>query len=385
MLLFNCQVILVAANTVAFVEDYLYWLLGELQNWIEVLGWRCDLAVLFQEIELLFGKDQKEKDRLTPSLLGVISDLTLLTEVQRQLRLLTFRECPVFTWSDEEEQVYQETSVVLIKKIHDDFLDQTRLAPLVPDLRVFDYPSDKPRTAITTAQMRSAERTLDDFWANIDELCVSKTGKSPNDIIGDWTTSRDVERTPEWATNIKKESTPESYDVHDALARLVERTERTIESPPSMTIPREKPKTRSLAADNTQDQINTTGADGTRAASAELDTTGISSSKIPVKKKAFNTFAALFGTPVADTLPGELPWHDFKKAMVHAGFGAQKLQGSAWLFASEKGNIIFHEPHPESKLPMQWARRIARRLKRNFGWTMDTFVPEGDVGGKTTL
>ncbi|KAL8854456.1 MAG: hypothetical protein Q9221_000727 [Calogaya cf. arnoldii] len=326
-------------------EDYLYWLLGEMQNWTEVLGWRCDLALLFQEIELLFAKDQKQKNRLTPSLFGVISDLALLTEVQRQLRLSLFRECPVFTWSDEEEHVYQETSAVLIKKIHDDFLDQTIFAPLVPDLRVFDYPSDKPRTPTTTAQIRSAERALDDFWANIDELCASKTGKSFNDIIGDWITSRDVERTPEWATNIKKESTPESYDVHHAMATLVERTETS------------------------------TGP----------DTTENGAPKIPVKKKAFNTFAALFGKPVADKLPGELPWSDFKRAMVNVGFGAEKLQGSAWLFASEKGNIIFHEPHPESKLPMHWARRIARRLNRNFGWTMDTFALEGDVGGRNTL
>lgn len=71
--------------------------------------------------------------------------------------------------------------------------------------------------------------------------------------------------------------------------------------------------------------------------------------------------------------------------MVDAGFGARKLQRSAWLFASEQGKIIFHESHPESKLPMQWARRIARRLNRDFGWTMDTFVLDGGVSDGTAL
>ena len=64
--------------------------------------------------------------------------------------------------------------------------------------------------------------------------------------------------------------------------------------------------------------------------------------------------------------------------MTHIGFAAQKLPGSSWVFELEKDGeskkIMFHEPHPDSKIPSQWARRIARRLNRHFGWTAETFV-----------
>ena len=35
---------------------------------------------------------------------------------------------------------------------------------------------------------------------------------------------------------------------------------------------------------------------------------------------------------------------------------------------------MFHEPHPENDLTTHLARRFARRLKGNFGWTAESFV-----------
>ena len=89
-------------------------------------------------------------------------------------------------------------------------------------------------------------------------------------------------------------------------------------------------------------------------------------STITVSKKAQRAFAALFRVPSAYALPGELPRTDFVHGMSSIGFMLQKIQGPAWLFApinrALNRSIMFYEPHPESKIPSQWARRITRRL-----------------------
>lgn len=119
---------------------------------------------------------------------------------------------------------------------------------------------------------------------------------------------------------------------------------------------RHKTKTRVPSANHMETDTPDVGAETT------ISTANAAIPRLVVKK-AFNTFAALFGKTVAETLTGKLPWN--------YRIGAEKLQGSAWLFKpAEKSafsSITFHEPHPDSKLPMQWARRIARRLNRNFG------------------
>ncbi|KAI8150983.1 hypothetical protein KHU50_012545 [Colletotrichum sp. SAR 10_65] len=62
------------------------------------------------------------------------------------------------------------------------------------------------------------------------------------------------------------------------------------------------------------------------------------------------------------------------------GVAAEKLYGSAWQFRwtdGDQSRIQFHEPHPYSKIPFVVARRIGRRLNRNYGWTGDIFVLKG--------
>ncbi|KAL8994599.1 MAG: hypothetical protein Q9169_005478 [Polycauliona sp. 2 TL-2023] len=353
-------------------DDLLFWLLLESLDSKIGGGCGCDLAIVFQEIELLITKDQKQKDRLTPTLLWMISDLALVAEILRQIQMSTFRERLMFNYSDEEKVIWEQTSLVKVNKLGMSFIKQADFAPLIPDLRVFDYPWDKPRTATSTAQLRTAEQALDAFWAGVDELCVSKIGSSFQDIAGDQITPSNIQRTLPWIPVIQEETFPDTFGVRHSLLALVESTKRTIEATQTLS-PREKTKTR---APPPKIPLSETSPETATPDHEPDDTISITTPRIKIKKKAFNTFAALFGKPVADTLPGEIPWSDFKRAMVNVGFGAEKLQGSAWLFASSSGNIIFHEPHPESKMPMQWARRIARRLSRNFGWTMETFVLE---------
>ena len=99
---------------------------------------------------------------------------------------------------------------------------------------------------------------------------------------------------------------------------------------------------------------------------------------VHVNKKAFDVFTTLFHKPTKEKLPGEVPWSDFLSAMANVRFSVKKLDGSAWLFKPQDDiydqSIIFHEPHPSSKIPFRLARRYGRRLFRAYGWSGESFV-----------
>ena len=80
-----------------------------------------------------------------------------------------------------------------------------------------------------------------------------------------------------------------------------------------------------------------------------------------------------------DKPPGEIPWSEFLSAMASVRFSIKKLDGSAWVFTPHiesdvfQQSIIFHEPHPSSKIPLRIARRFGRRLERTYGWSGGSF------------
>ncbi|KAL8850842.1 MAG: hypothetical protein Q9221_004256 [Calogaya cf. arnoldii] len=361
-------------------DEHLFWLFKKLgmerQGEEQIYG----LPNLLQELENLIAHDQKQKTRLSWNLIRLVSEVAVIAELQRQMVMSTCNGSAILALPEEEISAWILTLMPSLRQIREVLNQRTGLASLVMDLRKFDHPSHKHCTASSTAKLRSAENALDNLWEKLTQLSVRKTGKTLKALEGNRVNYRDLRRTPAWTepkpfTEFNSQVS-EDLDVALALATLEQRTECTIDqSQPSAA--RQKMKTRNSAAfhipaDTPEADRDTIG--GT------TDAEYTENSKLIVKKKAFNTFAALFGKPIADTLPDELPWNDFKKAMVSIGFGTEKLQGSAWLFKSTEksafSSIIFHEPHPDSKLPMQWARRIARRLNRNFGWTADTFVTE---------
>lgn len=102
---------------------------------------------------------------------------------------------------------------------------------------------------------------------------------------------------------------------------------------------------------------------------------------ITVDKRSHKVFKTLLRPTPADLgeIPKAVKWDDFKRAMVRAGFSAQKLRGSAWQFmpASDQAvtrGIQFHEPHPDNEIPYAIAKRFGRRLERVYGWSANTFT-----------
>ena len=377
-----------AIESVAFrrrpqTHDHLWWLLNNILDFAIDEEQYFDLPELLEEVGYVIIKDPSQNARLTSRLTRVISHLSVVAEIQRQLSLSTCngKHCHDQSvdnfpkWADENLTWREE-----LRQATESNDSDLGLARLVMDLKIYDHPSDRKRTAATTAKMRSAEAALDFFWEEVDRAILSKSGKTLKDLERGLLPQRDMERTPVWQEPARKTAPGTDYqpkavlDTTYALALLEERSESTIDrSQP--TPARIKVKSRGTAATT----VETTEAPTPDTKEDEYLSRVPLSPKIPVRKKALSTFSVLFGKPINGNTPsGEIPWMDFRKAMANIGFSAEKLQGSAWLFKkpedSGSRSIIFHEPHPESKLCVKWVRRMAGRLQRRFGWTAESFV-----------
>jgi hypothetical protein len=189
-----------------------------------------------------------------------------------------------------------------------------------------------------------------------------------HDILSGILTLRTLERTPEWvepAVHIIPEKSSSAAALADSFSTLSleDRIPKTDKAAPIKV----KIKTRGSAA---PDEM---APEDAPPVPVSLRAT------ITVSRRAYKVFSVLFHNPMHDLPPGEIPWSEFLYALSSIGFAVQKQNGSAWLFTpsgTAQCSIIFHEPHPSSKIPIHIARRHGRRLRRAYDWTTETFVVE---------
>ncbi|KAL8893942.1 MAG: hypothetical protein Q9192_004766, partial [Flavoplaca navasiana] len=266
--------------------------------------------------------------------MNLVSGAAGAVEVRRQIHSSMCKEYSICPLSDEELASRDKTNTAPLKEIYNFFNKDMRFDSLVTNLDVFEYPSDKRPTATSTATMRRAEKALDAFWKRVNEEFTRKTGRPIEVVAIDRSHYQDLKRTPPWVPKeeVQRDATfKENLDYKHMLATLVERTEKTLEQSRQITT-REKTKTHRPKMDQSQHGNRKSTIPTIETPDPNLaDTTSFEAPPLTVKRRVYNTFAALFGKPVADTLPGELPWKHFKKAMANAGFAVEKQQGSAWL------------------------------------------------------
>lgn len=354
-------------------RDYFLWLLEHLGNpeEMEKLGPK----VFLDELDRVIRSDSAtagvpQKARVSAWVSNALSDLALVAEIEDQIYHHQPNIGVLHTVSAERtKKNFNEDTAEL-------FIFQDELKELEPKLTAaglplgkFDYPSEKRRTALTTDKLRQAESNLDAFWNIVDEHYIRKTGESIHQILSKALTPRTLERTPEWIEPPMPLIKPTSPVAENTGFTTLDLSQPTQVLEKDIMIPiKIKLKTRSPATESPV-TVDDVGND---------DTSPIAMSTIPVSKRAYKTFSALFYNPARDVLPGEIPWTEFLHALSFAGFSIEKQNGSAWLFVppslAGRHPIIFHEPHPSSKIPVHVARRHGRRLTRAYGWTHETFV-----------
>ncbi len=233
----------------------------------------------------------------------------------------------------------------------------------------FEYPVDKRRTHDTVKKMIAAEAALDNFWNLANSKFRRQFRTTPTLLVRHIIGDQPLYRTSPWvepsksASKSSVESEAFSVQPHDAAKQITGSFNKL-----GITS-KAKIKTRGVT------DAAAVGNEVTMHAAVEHEPAA--PLKISVDRRALKVFRTLFHSPDNPNQPGEVSWKNFVHAMISAGFGAEKLQGSAWHFTPTatdvERSIQFHEPHPNDKLPFTWARRYGRRLTRAFGWSLETF------------
>ncbi|TGO47739.1 hypothetical protein BCON_0265g00120 [Botryotinia convoluta] len=230
------------------------------------------------------------------------------------------------------------------------------------------------RTKKITEAMQIAEGKLDYFWTKLDYEYRRNSRTTLHQTVDHiFTNIRTVERTPDWVAPTRPARVfPKSFQA-PTIPQF-----STNEPISNFVAPQEKikPKTRGVP---------------TPSASLVEDTSEVPPSEpkeriYKLKARALKVFKVLFFQPSERNLPGDLPWTEFKYAMVAMGFTVHKFDGSACQFTppstdeyERKHGIQFHEPHSPgstAKISFHVARGMGRRLKNAYGWHGGMFVSE---------
>ncbi|KAJ0354076.1 hypothetical protein COL154_000082 [Colletotrichum chrysophilum] len=343
----------------------LFWIIDTLFD--EKQLFLTGLPTLLDELERVTRKDRAASQMISGWVAAQIADLSVLSECERQLDLFQ-------PWAASFESDIAENQTEIDRDFHELV---RRLVPIndlkiglatarmgIPDGDKFKYLVERKRNKQNINQMRAAERALDSFWADIQQSLCGRDGISSRlrNIL-----QRSVQRTPEWVETAK------------AKAPAAEGQDPSLAAPfgglSMQDTPKEKPSPRPKT------KLKTKGAVPVAATTPVQDQEQPQAAKRPlfkVDKRALKVFNTLFFNPLTSSSPVEIPWTEFLHAMQSVGFHMEKLYGSAWKFTPTKldveTSIQFHEPHPSSKLPFVFARRIGRRLNREYGLEGDMFV-----------
>lgn len=353
--------------------DRLLWLVAELMDISKTLQ-LVGLHSLLSELENTIENDHKERQRLSSVAVAIVSHLGLLAEIWRQISL-SFPG-PSFTSAVPHSIVTARASdrAATMNKLLLPVDEIARSSKIALPLQRLKYPSDVRRTVAVTHEMQKAERQLDLFWKRFDNYISEKTGETVDSLLPEPVVRRSLHRTPDWIKPEKR--LPAKTDQGQAslesllITNFNDGARNTLKLEISSPL-KVKAKTRGVAAaePGTLNDPNMLEKEDRERLEAP------DNPRFTVGPREYKVFASLFHSPTEDCVPGELPWHEFLRAMTSIGFFARKLHGSAWYFSppDNSRSITFHEPHPASKVPFVWVRRFGRRLDRAYGWTKESF------------
>ena len=361
-----------SSSSSAHRQDDLLWLMERLtmEDQVSLYG----MENLCDELDREVRSSRASRDRVSPWIASLLSDLSLLAEIQRQIDLRNHGRMTLIDFEKEAKNREFQRKTNLLSQVHSILTEPSDLSAVALPLSKYDYPSVTYRGRVNTEKMQEAEDELDTFWEQIDRHSTKTCGTTVNHLLADILDIREVRRTPDWQPRVRDASI-RSTAAEGAASITADLTATCLNTASKDTTnPRElatnlhqEPKTQGSANSNIPEPF----------INVAVPVAAESSPKFKVSKRSFKVFSTLFHTPSAAETPGETPWSEFLLAMASVGFSLKKLDGSAWLFDPvddlSSRSIIFHEPHPSSRIPPKVVRRFGRRLERAFGWTSESF------------
>ncbi|THY34824.1 hypothetical protein D6D01_01833 [Aureobasidium pullulans] len=98
-------------------------------------------------------------------------------------------------------------------------------------------------------------------------------------------------------------------------------------------------------------------------------------SQIPTTTRALDLVKKMYPITAGEAT-ANVDWDLFVHSMADLNFNARNVGGSAVAFdhAASGRKIIFHRPHPVSKIDSVMLQSMGKRLSKHFGWNRDIFV-----------
>ncbi|KAM0135192.1 hypothetical protein ACHAO1_005277 [Botrytis cinerea] len=344
-------------------------------------------SAMMDEIEHMIEQDHQLKEKITPWVSRVLSNVGLIVRIENELDLCL----PWATGLPTDMEIHKDW-------LEQDLNDRSQLLPISgshlkeafrtlgvlgdPTDGRYNYPCEQRRTKKITEAMQSAERKLDYFWTKVDynyrkAAHISRIITSTSlyqSVSHIFTNLRTVERTPDWVVPARPVKVfPKCLQTSTSIPQF------SINEPISdFVAPQEKvkPKTRGIHHSSASLVEET----------LELPPSEPKERIYKLKARSLKVFKVLFFQSSETNLPGDLPWTEFKYAMAAMGFSIHKLDGSACHFLPPstdeyvgKHGIQFHEPHSPgsaAKIHFHVARAMGRRLNNTYGWHGGMFVGE---------
>ncbi|KAL8822869.1 MAG: hypothetical protein Q9191_006404 [Dirinaria sp. TL-2023a] len=211
------------------------------------------LEVLSDNAErvILDPGNRVDRARVSPYVASILSDLSLLGEIRRQLGLLRpgIPMTEPIRCADQLKAFIQRME--LNGRLKTAFEEGIQLSAVGTPLAKFTYPLDKPLNAKTTRILQEAERNLDRFWNKVDSHIIQHGGTSLHTKLINIIRIREIRRTPDWKdvnSEVRKlDKALEELSVKTTLLELEARTENTV-SHTTQQLPVPKVKTRGTAS-----------------------------------------------------------------------------------------------------------------------------------------
>lgn len=101
----------------------------------------------------------------------------------------------------------------------------------------------------------------------------------------------------------------------------------------------------------------------------------IMESQIPTTTRTLDLVKKMYPITAGEAT-ANVDWDLFVHSMADLNFAARNVGGSAVAFdhAASGRKIIFHRPHPVSKIDSVMLQSMGKRLSKHFGWNRDIFV-----------
>ncbi|KAJ4424657.1 hypothetical protein N0V82_000585 [Gnomoniopsis sp. IMI 355080] len=396
-----------------FIEDPLFWSLDCFCN-DRYREFNCDPIVYLRafdsELEKATGKERR---RVSPSFLTLVSDLAAIDEIRtaiqctRGINLNSMQEYstdPRFKAESKQRfddaKIFNETRNDLLHAGVDDLCNAA-----APSLRKLctQYPWPKGRPATDTAQRAADARDiLANVWEQIRRVfnrAIVKNGMSGPHM---------KEYMDKWSLDMSQEyqslRQAEQSEIEAALQSQLEARTRSetpkiapplrakLINPVDSSLPLNLRKVVLQDLSTNKSKIKTRGKsvdkpssprkdDSAMAASVEVEIQQIKVKldSLPLLHQMFPAEGIFRRSRTSETVGTGFrswKWQQFVNVMLDIGFDVCQGSGSAVSFEhpSGMGRIVFHQPHPEPIIDPVMLRFMGRRMNRWFGWQRETFV-----------